>query len=132
MKRIFSGVQPSGEIHLGNYITMKNFKNHQLDKDCFYCIVDLHAITVEQDREELKRKSIELAALYIAIGLDPEKVTVFIQSQVSELYIRWRFRCGQNKYLPRYHQHLHWLCCCSQALRQQSGQYGYKCSVCRS
>jgi len=63
MKRIFSGVQPSGRIHLGNYITMKNFVNHQDDKDCFYCIVDLHAITVDQDPEELRKKSIELAAL---------------------------------------------------------------------
>ncbi|MEA1975405.1 MAG: tryptophan--tRNA ligase [Bacillota bacterium] len=98
MKRIFSGVQPSGKIHLGNYITMKNFKNHQLDKECFYCIVDLHAITVEQDREELRRKSIELAALYIAIGLDPKKVTVFIQSQVSaHAELAWILQC--NSYM---------------------------------
>ncbi len=98
MKRIFSGVQPSGRIHLGNYITMKNFVNHQDDKDCFYCIVDLHAITVDQDPEELRKKSIELAALYIAIGLDPKKVTLFIQSQVSaHAELAWILQC--NSYM---------------------------------
>jgi tryptophanyl-tRNA synthetase len=98
MERIFSGVQPSGRIHLGNYVTMKNFVNHQLDKDCFYCIVDLHAITVEQNPEELRRKSVELAALYIAIGLDPNKVTLFIQSQVSaHAELAWILQC--NSYM---------------------------------
>lgn len=98
MKRIFSGVQPSGRIHLGNYVTMKNFVNHQLDKDCFYCIVDLHSVTVEQDPEELRKKSIELAALYVAIGLDPEKVTLFLQSHVpAHSELAWLLQC--NSYM---------------------------------
>lgn len=98
MKRILSGVQPSGNIHLGNYVTMKNFVNHQQDKDCFYCVVDLHSITVEQDPEALRKRTIELAALYIAIGLDPEKVTLFIQSHVpAHSELAWILQC--NSYM---------------------------------
>lgn len=94
MKRVFSGVQPTGQIHLGNYITMKNFVKQQDDKDCLYCVVDLHSITVPQDPEQLKKSTIELAALYLAIGLDPEKVTLFIQSQVSaHAELAWILNC---------------------------------------
>ncbi len=56
MKRVFSGVQPTGQIHLGNYITMRNFIKQQDDKDCFYCVVDLHSVTVPQDPKELKKE----------------------------------------------------------------------------
>jgi len=98
MERIFSGVQPSGNIHLGNYVTMKNFVKHQEDKDCFYCVVDLHSITVEQKPEELREKIIELAGLYVAIGLDPEKVTLFIQSHVpAHTELAWILQC--NSYM---------------------------------
>lgn len=94
MKRVFSGVQPTGQIHLGNYITMKNFVKEQYDKDCFYCVVDLHSITLPQDPEKLKKSIIELAALYIAIGLDPNQVTLFIQSQVSaHAELAWILNC---------------------------------------
>lgn len=94
MKRVFSGVQPTGQIHLGNYITMKNFVKQQNDKDCLYCVVDMHSITLPQDPETLKKSIIELAALYVAIGLDPDKVTLFIQSQVAaHAELAWILNC---------------------------------------
>lgn len=94
MKRVFSGVQPTGQIHLGNYITMKNFVKQQDDKDCLYCVVDMHSITLPQDPEKLKKSTIELAALYMAIGLDPKKVTLFIQSQVpAHAELAWILNC---------------------------------------
>ncbi|WP_057912428.1 tryptophan--tRNA ligase [Peribacillus muralis] len=83
MKRIFSGIQPSGSVTLGNYIgAMKQFVNLQNEYECFFCIVDQHAITVPQDRLKLRNSIKSLAALYLAIGLDPEKNTIFIQSEV--------------------------------------------------
>lgn len=83
MKRIFSGIQPSGSVTLGNYIgAMKQFVNLQNEYECFFCIVDQHAITVPQDRLKLRKSIKTLAALYLAIGLDPEKNTIFIQSEV--------------------------------------------------
>ena len=98
MERILSGVQPSGNIHLGNYVTMKNFVKLQEDKDCFYCVVDLHSITVEQDPKELRERTIELAGLYVAIGLDPKKVTLFIQSHVpAHAELAWILQC--NSYM---------------------------------
>lgn len=94
MKRVFSGVQPTGQIHLGNYITMKNFVKQQDDKDCIYCVVDMHSITVPQDPVKLRKSIIELAALYMAIGLDPNKVTLFIQSQVpTHAELAWILNC---------------------------------------
>jgi tryptophanyl-tRNA synthetase len=94
MKRVFSGVQPTGQIHLGNYVTMKNFVKQQEDKDCFYCVVNMHSITVPQDPDELKKRTIELAALYLAIGLDPKKITLFVQSQVSaHAELAWILNC---------------------------------------
>ncbi|KXZ39582.1 tryptophanyl-tRNA synthetase [Alkalithermobacter thermoalcaliphilus JW-YL-7 = DSM 7308] len=83
-KIIFSGAQPSGKLTLGNYIgALKNWIKLQEEYDCYYCIVDLHAITVPQDPKALRRNSLELLAQYIASGLDPEKNTIFIQSHVS-------------------------------------------------
>ncbi len=94
MKRIFSGVQPTGQIQLGNYVTMKNFVKQQDDKDCLYCVVNMHSITIPQDPEELKKRTIELAALYLAIGLDPKKVTLFVQSQVpAHAELAWILGC---------------------------------------
>lgn len=98
MERILSGVQPSGNIHLGNYVTMKNFVKLQKDKDCFYCVVDLHSITVEQDPKALRERTIELAGLYVAIGLDPKAVTLFIQSHVpAHAELAWILQC--NSYM---------------------------------
>lgn len=95
MKRVFSGVQPSGDIHIGNYLgAMKQFVALQDDYDCFFCVVDLHALTVPQDPVELKKNTIKLAALYMAIGLDPKKVTLFVQSHVSaHAELAWLLQC---------------------------------------
>ena len=94
-KVIFSGIQPSGNLTIGNYIgAMKNFVQLQDEYDCYYCVVDLHAITVRQDPADLRRRSLELAALYIAVGLDPEKVTLFIQSHVpAHSELAWILNC---------------------------------------
>ena len=76
-KKIFSGVQPSGNLHLGNYLgAIKNFVNlqNQKENDCVYCIVDLHAITVKQDPRELKKSIRETLAAFIASGLNEKKV----------------------------------------------------------
>lgn len=82
-QRIFSGVQPSATPTIGNYIgAMKNFVALQDDYDCIYCIVDQHATTIPQDPATLRMQTRSLAALYLAIGLDPEKSTIFIQSEV--------------------------------------------------
>ncbi|SDC28786.1 tryptophanyl-tRNA synthetase [Pelagirhabdus alkalitolerans] len=84
MQTIFSGIQPSGTLTLGNYLgAMKQFVDLQRDKDCYFCIVDEHAITVPQDRLKLRDNIRSLAALYIASGIDPEKATLFIQSEVA-------------------------------------------------
>ena len=81
MKTLFSGIQPSGTPTIGNYIgAMQQFIAMQETHECFFCIVDQHAITVPQDRALLRQQTRSLAALYIAIGLDPSKATIFIQS----------------------------------------------------
>ncbi|HBF0730123.1 TPA: tryptophan--tRNA ligase [Clostridioides difficile] len=84
-KVILSGAQPSGKMTLGNYLgAIKNWTELQDNYDCYYSIVDLHAITVPQDPKVLRANTIELLAQYIACGLDPEKNTIFIQSHVKE------------------------------------------------
>lgn len=83
-KIIFSGAQPSGKLTLGNYIgALKNWVSLQDEYDCYYCIVDLHAITIPQEPKNLRKNTLEALAQYIASGLDPEKNTIFIQSHVS-------------------------------------------------
>ncbi|QZY55036.1 tryptophan--tRNA ligase [Crassaminicella profunda] len=83
-KVIFSGAQPSGKLTLGNYLgALKNWVALQDEYNCYYCIVDLHAITVPQDPKNLRKNTIDALAQYIACGLDPEKSTIFIQSHVS-------------------------------------------------
>ncbi|KFE41770.1 tryptophanyl-tRNA ligase [Staphylococcus agnetis] len=83
MKTLFSGIQPSGIPTLGNYIgALKQFVDIQEDYDCYFCIVDQHAITVPQDRLKLRQQTRQLAAIYLAAGLNPEKITLFIQSEV--------------------------------------------------
>lgn len=84
-KRIFSGIQPSGNLHIGNYLgAIKNWVKLQDDFECIYCIVDMHAITVPQDPEKLQKNIIELAKVYLASGINPEKSMIFIQSQIHE------------------------------------------------
>lgn len=83
MEKIFSGIQPSGTLTLGNYLgAIKQFVEVQDDYDCYFCIVDEHAITVPQDRLELRKNIRSLAALYLASGIDPKKATLFVQSEV--------------------------------------------------
>ena len=85
-KKIFSGVQPTGNLHLGNYLgAIRNFVelNNQKENECIFCVVDLHAITVKQDPKELKKNIRETAATFIASGIDPKKSIIFNQSMVS-------------------------------------------------
>lgn len=82
--RVFSGIQPSGALHLGNYLgALCNWVKMQDTHDCVYCIVDLHAITVRQDRAELRRATMDLANLFLAAGIDPIRSIVFVQSHVA-------------------------------------------------
>lgn len=94
-KVIFSGAQPSGKLSIGNYIgAIKNWVNLQNEYDCYYCVVDMHAITVRQDPAELRRRTLETLALYIACGVDPEKVTLFVQSHVpAHAELSWVLGC---------------------------------------
>ncbi len=92
---IFSGIQPSGVLTLGNYIgALRNFSKLQDDYDCIYCVVDEHAITVRQNPADLRRRCLELAALYIASGIDPEKCLIYCQSHVSaHAELAWILNC---------------------------------------
>lgn len=95
MARVFSGVQPTGNIHLGNYLgALKQFVELQEENECIYCIVDEHAITVPQDPKELREHILDVAALYLAIGIDPKKSIVFVQSQVpGHAELGWVLTC---------------------------------------
>lgn len=85
MQRVFSGVQPTNNLHLGNYLgAIKNWVELQNNYDSFYCIVDLHAITVKQDPKVLRQNVLNVAKTYLALGIDPNKSTIFVQSQVKE------------------------------------------------
>jgi len=92
---IFSGIQPSGTLTLGNYIgAMRNFAFLQNDYDCLYCVVDMHALTVRQDPATLRRRCMELIALYIAAGIDPDKNIIYCQSHVSgHAELAWILNC---------------------------------------
>ena len=96
MKRVFSGVQPTGNIHLGNYLgALKQFVELQDDNECIYCIVDLHSITVPQDPKELRSHILDVAALYLSVGIDPKKSIVFVQSDVSgHSELSWILTCS--------------------------------------
>jgi tryptophanyl-tRNA synthetase len=95
MKRIFSGAQPTGNVHLGNYLgALRNWVALQSEYESFFCIVNLHAITVPQDAKVLAKKSRELARIYLAVGIDPTVSTVFIQSDVPEhTELAWMLNC---------------------------------------
>lgn len=94
-QRVFSGVQPTGNLHLGNYLgAIQRFVALQDSYDCLYCVVDMHAITVWQDPAELKKQIREVTAAFIAAGIDPTKHIVFNQSQVSgHAELAWVFNC---------------------------------------
>ena len=96
MKRVFSGVQPTGNIHIGNYLgALKQFVELQNESDCVYCIVDMHSITVPQDPKVLRQNILDVAALYLAVGLDPKKSIVFIQSEVpGHAELAWVLMCN--------------------------------------
>lgn len=94
-KRVLSGIQPSGNLHIGNYLgALRQWVAEQEVFDCYFCVVDLHALTVPQDPAELRAKTREVTALYIAAGLDPEKVTIFVQSHVpAHTELSWLLTC---------------------------------------
>jgi tryptophanyl-tRNA synthetase len=84
-KRIFSGAQPTGNVHIGNYLgALKNWVALQHEYESFFCIVNLHALTVNNDPKHLLEKTRDLVRIYLAVGIDPEVSTIFIQSDVSE------------------------------------------------
>ena len=95
-KRIFSGAQPTGELHIGNYLgALKNWVALQDEYESFYCIVNLHAITLPQDPKVLRQKTLDLARIYLAAGVDPDKATVFIQSDVAaHAELAWVLSCN--------------------------------------
>ena len=94
-KRIFSGAQPTGQLHIGNYLgALKNWVALQDEYEAFYCIVNLHAITLPQDPATLRKATLDLARIYLAAGVDPEKSTIFIQSDVPEhAELTWVLSC---------------------------------------
>ena len=93
--RVFSGMQPSGNLHIGNYLgALKNWVRIQSDYECIFCIVDLHAITVYQDPSELRAKIREIAALYLAAGIDPKVCSIMVQSAVpAHAELAWMLTC---------------------------------------
>ncbi len=94
-KTIFSGIQPSGTLTIGNYIgALRHFPELQETYNCIYCIVDEHAITVRQNPADLRRRCLELAAVYLASGIDPEKCIIYCQSHVSaHAELAWILNC---------------------------------------
>jgi tryptophanyl-tRNA synthetase len=85
MPRVFSGIQPSGELHIGNYLgAVKTWVELQVEHECFFCIVDYHAITQDYDAAELERRTFDMALSLLASGLDPERCVIFVQSHVPE------------------------------------------------
>jgi len=95
MTRVFSGIQPSGEFHLGNYLgALRYWVDDQQVNESIFCVVDLHAVTTQQDPEELHKKTLEAVAALLAVGLDPQMCTVFVQSQVHEhTELAWLIEC---------------------------------------
>jgi tryptophanyl-tRNA synthetase len=94
--RVFSGIQPSGDLHLGNYLgALVNWVAMQDEADCVYCVVDLHAITVEHDPTQLRQRTIEMATNLLAVGVDPERVTLFVQSHLGDVHgeATWLLNC---------------------------------------
>ncbi|MBO4881108.1 MAG: tryptophan--tRNA ligase [Firmicutes bacterium] len=113
MKRVFSGVQPTGNLHIGNYLgALKQFVELQEDHECIYCVVDMHSITVPQDPKELKQHTLDIAALYMAVGVDPKKSIIFAQSTVpGHAELNWILTCnsytGELSRMTQYKQKSH-------------------------
>ncbi len=95
MTRVFSGVQPTGNLHLGNYLgAIRNFVGLQESYDCIYCVVDMHAITAWQDPQQLRPHIREVAAAFLAAGIEPERSIIFNQRQVAaHAELAWIFTC---------------------------------------
>src|ERR1700746_3861346 len=93
--RVFSGMQPTGNLHIGNYLgALKNWVKIQYDYECIFCIVDLHAVTLPQDPKERAAKILEIAALYLAAGIDPKHSSVMVQSAVpAHAELAWMLTC---------------------------------------
>src|SRR5690606_35688404 len=93
--RVFSGIQPSGDLHLGNYLgAIRRFVPLQETHETIYCVVDMHAITVWQEPDALRRATREVAAAFIAAGIDPKRSIIFNQSQVGQhAELAWVFNC---------------------------------------
>ena len=96
MARVFSGIQPTGQLHLGNYLgALVNWEKMQGENDSIYCIVDLHALTVPKEPGEVATSTLELAQMLLAVGLDPEVCTLFVQSHVPEhARLAWLMQCS--------------------------------------
>lgn len=96
VKRVFSGVQPSGVLTIGNYLgAIRNFVKLQHEADCIFCVVDLHALTIPQDPKELHDATLNVARLFVASGIDPEKATIFVQSHVpAHAELSWLLECN--------------------------------------
>lgn len=85
MARVFSGIKPTGSVHLGNLLgALQNWVAMQDEHQAVYCVVDLHALTVPHDPEELRRATLSLAQMLIAVGIDPERSTLFVQGHLTE------------------------------------------------
>lgn len=95
MQRVLSGIQPSGSLTIGNYLgAIRQFVELQHSADCYFCVVDLHALTVPQDPRELRQKTLEVANLYLASGIDPQLATIFVQSHVpAHAELAWLLQC---------------------------------------
>src|SRR5688500_15628290 len=95
MARVFSGIQPSGEMTLGAYLgALRRFAQNQDEDTSYFCIVDLHALTLPQDPAELRERIVRQVALYLAVGIDPERSTIFVQSHVHEhAEMAWLMEC---------------------------------------
>jgi tryptophanyl-tRNA synthetase len=95
MPRVFSGIQPTGDVHLGNYLgAIRRWADEQHEADSLFCVVDLHALTLPQDPAELRAKTLSLAQILLAVGLDPEVCTLFVQSHVpAHPELAWLMEC---------------------------------------
>lgn len=96
MERIFSGIKPSGNLTLGNYLgAIRNFVAFQERADCLFCVVDLHALTVPQEPKDIRKRTLDIARLFVASGIDPERATIFVQSHVpAHAELSWLLECN--------------------------------------
>ncbi len=98
-KIVFSGIKPSGDLHLGNYLgAISQWVKMQDDHNCIFCVVDYHAITVPQNPEDLRRRTLEIAKIYLSAGIDPKKSTIFKQSDIKEhTELAWLLNCATTR-----------------------------------